>query len=323
MPYPTTAYALVENSDALSHDAFALIARVEETSNGLFIEIAPDAPIAAMNKKVQQQVQQESGVILPLRSDIIQGKHSLPANHYLLGAGALMELQHGNQTVMPLLQRDAHAPSNPNKWTNASGMCDVPPAQTAIKELLEESGIIRLSSDNSALTLYVPVPVEALNNTSHMATAIQVKQVQEATIRSQLPEEVRDLPITLRPLPLKTLPLPDSTPLTYLKLPHHDTFQPTSMMMTRDEDIQGITLMARYSGQLPPDGSYYTVDPEGFGRHTSLVNKEQLQGLECTTALQDAKERGVCFSDIIPSIVRFVVQARDAAMKAKSVAYVR
>jgi hypothetical protein len=287
---PINAKELLSETNGASHYAFALIAHVVKTEKEIYIEVAADAPIAVGNVRLKKDIQRLRNVSLPLRKDINNHTIMLSHHHYVIGVCALLELKKDGDTLFPLLQRGADAPSNANAWTSPSGLCNESPADTVQKELIEELGLMELSSQSNGLTLLVPIVTDKSEDECFVRHAIAHKQTQEATIRAQLPAELAELPLHYKVMPLKVAGMFIESPPVYLKLPHDTDFQPTPFHATFDDTHQALTLTTRFTAQLNHDAKYILVDPEPFARHTALVNKEQLQALPCTPALADMQQ---------------------------------
>lgn len=290
--YPTNAGELLASGTQRHPIDFAIIATITEIDGKMVVAIDNDAPIAACNTQTQQAVKEQSGVELPLRKDINSGDHQLEPDQVILGAGAFLELQKGEERIMPLLKRDAGAPSNPNTWTNPSGICGADPLQTIRNELVEETGLIRLAQDRQSLEVLVPVSVEHINkhinNSNLVREGLLVKEKQESIIRDRLPDEFENLPITYKALPLKPLAVPENTPIVEIRIDGKSIPAP-NLMLSFDEKHQGATLSARYEAQLDTQLEHMLIDPESFNREAAFVTREALQELPCTKALEDAK----------------------------------
>lgn len=295
LAYPTNATSLLsyEGEDLRK---FALTANVQENDREICISIKSDDLIIVSNENHSTKIFQHTGKKLPTRSQVKSGKYRLENNTYILGVSALLELEYKNLRAMPLLQRDMSAPSNPGKWTAPGGLCGRHPLWSIQEELAQEIGLLEYHKDEDLIKILVPVLEEFQNNAEESEKIIALKNWQEKHIRSHLPSIYNNSSFEFRILKIKNLKMPSNIKKVYLKMPEDSEFKETNFMACFDNSIQGLTLCARFLGSLDDNMSYMIVDPEPFYRKTELVTSSNLKTLQCTTALQTARDNNVCFT---------------------------
>ncbi len=293
--YPTNAQELLSGKSENAH-RFALLASVRQQEKTVFIAIDPTSPIAVSSMVLRHEIIEKTGVALPLRQEIHNQAYKARSPYRLLGAGSLLEMRHGRDSFMPLLQRDGNAPSNPGKWTHPSGLCSAHPLMTAVAELQEELAVLERAEDGESLVVRIPMTVGSLKDKGSIQAAVTFKRSQEQAIRRALPEEYRRLPMTYAALPVLSLPLPAEVPPVYLKMPSDTDYQRIPFFAVVDEENQTLTLSTRYEGILNDEREYLLVDAEAFRRNVTCASVEDLQSLECTPALAAAVRQGICFA---------------------------
>ncbi len=295
LAYPTNAITLLsyEGEDLRK---FALTANVQENDREIFISIKPDDLIIVSNENLSNTIFQHIGKKLPTRSQVRSGKYKLENSTYILGVSALLELDYKNLRAMPLLQRDMSAPSNPGKWTAPGGLCGRHPLWSIQEELAQEIGLLEYHKDEDIIKILVPVLEEFQNNEEESKKIITLKNWQEKHIRSHLPSNYKNSNFEYRILKVKNLKMPTNIKKVYLKMPEDSEFEETNFMASFDNSIQGLTLCARFFAVLDDNMNYMIIDPEPFNRNTELVTSSNLKTLQCTTALQTARDNNVCFA---------------------------
>lgn len=92
MTLPFNNQQVLDNPE-LSKDRFLLLGELDrDAASGVYnITVQPDGPIVALNAKDQAQIEQESGVVVPLRkawdNREARAQYGLPENLRMIGAG--------------------------------------------------------------------------------------------------------------------------------------------------------------------------------------------------------------------------------------------
>jgi hypothetical protein len=278
--YPTTRQELLA-SPFCEKDDFFFAATLHETSQGYYIDIV-DRPLIARNDKIAQQVKAERGVILPTRAEVNDGKTPFVT----LGAGSLVVLKQGYDHFMPLIQRDAKAPTNPNRWANFSGLVSHKTiADTIESELREEMGLINIEPGKK-VTLFAPYVYDDAREQASKAASIAQKQKQLSVLQHQLPAEHRHLPVEILPLALKVDSTPPAHKPVYIRYDEKSDYFRTCFHFHHQPEKHAVTLSAKLTGQVE-GRNLRPVDLEGFGRHAAFFNPQRLmdQAQQLTASL--------------------------------------
>lgn len=284
MTLPFNNQQVLDNPE-LSKDRFLLLGELDwDAASGVYnITVQPDGPIVALNTDDQAQIEQESGVVVPLRkawdNKEARAQYGLPENLRMIGAGGIVSIQIGNARPLTVLFEKTAGPSK-GRMAQASGLSDRNPLQTAWAEIAEETGIVMVDRRIKQLEVVLPTPWSFKNRSEKMALFQEqqdAKYGQAETIRRQLPEDVCNWSLDL--FGVQGTLSPEDEPymdVVRINLPGHDGPLEARFLVSDSDKTANVNLLLPVRLQLPEDREIICVDPEEFMRPVQLFTRQEM-----------------------------------------------
>lgn len=288
MTLPFNNQRVLDNPE-ISKDRFLLLGEFGRDDKGIYnITVRPDDPIVALKDKDKAQIEQESGVVAPLRKDWdnkeARQKYGLPENLRMIGAGGIVSVQIGGEEPLTVLFEKTAGPSK-GRMAQASGLSDRNPLQTAWAEIVEETGIVVVDRENRKLSVVVLEPASdrdpAFENRAEQKAFFDslenAKKGQVETIRSQLPEDISEWDVAFARKKASLSPEDDRyLDFVSIALPGRDRPLETRILVSDSDKTANVNLLYPVRLELPEGTEIVCVDPEEFKRPVQLFTREQM-----------------------------------------------
>lgn len=287
MSLPTTNEEVL-NSPEESKDRFFLLGELLPTEDGCKITVDADGSCVAIEAKDQQEIQESTGITLPLRKNWdkpdTRAQYNMPDNMRMIGAGGIVSYQIGDEEPRTVLFEKTGGPSK-GRMAQASGLSDGNPLTTMWSEITEETGMLLVDREAQKLLLVVPQPEDGVVDPAFTNAAEQerffthmeqTKLGQVDNIHAQLPEDVKNWEIqTIR---VESRLSPEDEPYAgevMVMLPGRDPLV-THAIIADSDQTANVNLLRPVRIDLPEGTEVICVDPESFQRPVQTFTREEM-----------------------------------------------
>lgn len=267
--WPTES--LIQEQNPLYDQVFYMAKSIERNPDGTYVIVTEDA-FVRLNDKIPAW---DIPTVGELRNKTKEGI-------LFSWVGALSIITRDGVRI-PLLRRDAGAPTDAGKYTLPAGRADKSPGLTAYEECLEE--IVIFARKNGELTVIVPYLENAWVNESKAKLLVQLArtrylqklvQSSEAISLSAL-EEIINAPLT----PVTVRLWNGGNVKTIFDTGYDEKYNPQGIEESgihafHDTAVNTFEFIRSLSLDLTPYDDIHVVDGDGFGRESGLFTLEEL-----------------------------------------------
>ncbi|GAB0174251.1 MAG: hypothetical protein HHAS10_01300 [Candidatus Altimarinota bacterium] len=283
--------SLLQESHPLYDKVFYKASSIEQNPDGTYVVITEDS-FVRLNDKVDAP---KIATVGELRNKSKEG--------ILFSGVAALSIETKDGKRIPLLRRDAGAPTDAGKYTLPAGRADKSPGLTAYEESLEE--IVLIGRKNGKPEIIVPylegggIPiVKAILLVQLARTRYLSKRIKsEGNVGLKEVLEILEAPLTIKTLTLgpgKNVKTVFATGLTKIFLPQG--IEEGGIHTFHDEGVNTFEFIRSFSLDLTEYDTLSVADGDGFGREAGLYEEKQVQTFveegETVTSLKAANQLG-------------------------------